>query len=406
MVVTYTKIPTYDILKDEWSETDFATQKDFALWMDTVWNDECEYHFTDEAHAAFKEKANHFDQNGCYTFHPVGSKERKQFWRTEGIKCVRGVIYKQGEISWYLPRDYYFFLNYCRFANKEKGDIDTFPDLRDIQYHLSLYEKRAEAHHLHSILVKKRQMASSLFHCAKILNKFWFDRNAINKIFASDERFINIEDGIWKFLIKYKEFLNDHTDWTRECQPDQEFSWMQRKEIKVNGRKTYKGRMSVISGISLKLKATNGVGGACAYGFHEEAGIAPKLHETYGYFRPATEAGIYTTGMFIAAGSVGDLKQCEPLRKYIFAPKGNRFLHVINTWVDKNRVPTETGLYIPEHWGMQGFIDKNGNSDKVGAFEHLRQFQLEMKSNPDVSPQDYQLEISQHPIYLRDAFAE
>jgi hypothetical protein len=83
-------------------------------------------------------------------------------------KCVRGVIYKQGDKQWYLPRDYYFFLNYCQFANKEKADIDTFPDIRDIQYHLSLYEKRAEAHHLHSILTKKRQMASSLLHCAKI----------------------------------------------------------------------------------------------------------------------------------------------------------------------------------------------------------------------------------------------
>jgi hypothetical protein len=405
MIVPFQGIPTYDIDSKVWSETDFDIQEDLAVFLDSVWNDECDYKFTDEAVEAFREKAIHFEKHKCYTFHPGGSKERKEFWRTEGKKCVRGVIYKQGNTLWYLTRDYYFFLNFCQFANKEKGDIDTFPDIRDIQYHLSLYEKRAEAHHLHSILTKKRQMASSLLHCAKIINKYWFDRNAINKLFASDEKFLNIKDGIWKFLIKYKDFLNQNTDWKRDNQPDQEFSWMQRKEIRTkDGQKLYKGRMSVISGISLKINATNGVGGACAYGYHEEGGIAPKLDATYGFFKPAVEAGIYTTGMFIAAGSVGDLKQCRPLKKYMFAPRSNGFLPVKNTWVNKNRVPTDTGLYIPEHWGMPGFIDKNGNSKVMEAFEFLTKKYESMRNNPEISPEDYQLEVSQHPIYLDDAF--
>jgi hypothetical protein len=30
--------------------------------------------------------------------------------------------------------------------------------------------------------------------------------------------------------------------------------------------------------------------------------------------RPAMRSGMITTGMFIAAGSVGDLSQCEPLK--------------------------------------------------------------------------------------------
>lgn len=403
MFVPHKQIPTYDCATEQWSYTDFETQHEFGQFLDSLWSDECDYGF-DEDSLMFNEKAKFFERHRYYTNLPKKSLDRKQFWKTEGEKSVRGVIIKGRKRTWYLTRCYYFMLNYCRIANKEKGDDDTFMDVRDIQYHLALYEKRAEVWHKHAILTKKRQMASSLYHCAKLVNKYWFDRNAVNKIFASDATFINREDGIWKFLDKYKEFLNEHTDWYRNNLPDEEFSWMQRIEVKENGRKTYKGRKSVLSGITLKQSATKGVGGAAAYGFHEEAGIAPKLDTTYGYFRPAVEAGIYTTGMFIAAGSVGDLKQCEPLKRYMYAPTSNNFLAVKSTWVTKDRVPTEVGLYIPEHWGMPGFIDEYGNSLVQEAFEYLSKKYDKMKNDSKVSGADYQLEVSQHPIYLADAF--
>lgn len=78
-------------------------------------------------------------------------------------------------------------------------------------------------------------MASSLIHCGKLINKYWFDRNTVSKVFASDNTFINTEDGIWKFFNKYRDFLNEHTDWYRNNLPDEEFSWMQRVEKKLMG---------------------------------------------------------------------------------------------------------------------------------------------------------------------------
>lgn len=403
MLVPFKQIPTLDCVTEEWTYTDFDTQEHFAEYLDSLWSDECDYKF-DQDSLYFNEKARFFEEKGFYTDLPRKSRERKEFWKAEGQKCVRGIIVKGRNREWYLTRDYYFVLNYGRIANKEKADKDTFPDVRDIQYHLSLYEKRAEAHHKHSILTKKRQMMSSLLHCAKLINKYWFDRNSVNKVFASDNTFINTEKGIWKFFNKYRDFLNEYTDWYRPNLPDEEFAWQQRAEVKVNGRKIYKGRKSTLSGHSLKTSPFNGVGGATAYGYHEEAGIAPKLDTTYGAFRPATESGIYTTGMFIAAGSVGDLKDCIPLKAYMYAPTSNRFLAVNSTWVTKDRVPTLVGCYIPEHWGMPGFIDEYGNSKVEEAYEYLKKFHEEIKNDPKVSRSDYQLEISQHPIFLDDAF--
>jgi hypothetical protein len=403
MFVPFKQIPTFDCATETWTYTDFSSQEAFAEFLDDKWSDECDYKF-DEDSLWFNEKGRFFDEHGYYTDLPRKSRERKEFWTLEGEKSVRGVIVKGKKTEWYLTRDYYFVLNYGRIANKEKDNKDTFPDVRDIQYHLSLYEKRAEVHHRHAILTKKRQMMSSLLHCAKVINKYWFDKNSVCKIFASDASFINIEKGIWKFFNKYRDFLNEHTDWYRPNLPDEEFAWQQRWEVKVNGRKMYKGRMSTLSGHSLKTSPFNGVGGATSYGYHEEAGIAPKLNTTYGAFRPATESGIHTTGMFIAAGSVGDLKDCIPLKDYMYAPTSNRFLAVNSTWVTKDRVPTLVGCYIPEHWGMPGYIDEYGNSKIEEAYEYLKKFHAQIKDDPKVSRSDYQLEISQHPIFLDDAF--
>ena len=75
--------------------------------------------------------------------------------------------------------------------------------------------------------------------------------------------------------------------------------------------------------MSFEKDPTNGVGGPCKYFFHEEAGIAPKMDTTFEYIRPAMKSGFMTTGMFIAAGSVGDLSQCEPLKKMIIRPEAN-----------------------------------------------------------------------------------
>ena len=74
----------------------------------------------------------------------------------------------------------------------------------------------------------------------------------------------------------------------------------------------------MITGMSFEQSPTKGVGGPCTLFFYEEAGIAPTMDLTYQYIRPAMQAGEITTGMFIAAGSVGDLKDCNPLKRFYF----------------------------------------------------------------------------------------
>ena len=159
-----------------------------------------------------------------------------------------------------------------------------------------------------------------------------------------------------------KHFLNEHTAWYRPCTPEKVLLWEQKIEVRINNRKTNKGLMSKIQGASFEKNATTGVGGPCTYFFHEEAGIAPKMDQTYEYIRPAMTSGMMTTGMFIAAGSVGDLDQCNPLKEFILNPQANDIYAVETDLMDDKGTIGIAGLFIPEQWSMPPHIDKYGNS--------------------------------------------
>jgi len=211
------------------------------------------------------------------------------------------------------------------------------------------------------------------------------------------------EKGSWKFLDEYKNFLNEHTAWYRPSEPDKVGAWMQRIKVRINNRDTYKGLKSGISSYSFEKDPTNGVGGPVTYFFHEEAGIAPKMNDTYGFMKPALKSGHIITGQFIAAGSVGDLDQCEPMKDYILNPEENGFYGVQSNLIDSDGTISTIGLFIPEQWSMPPYIDNYGNSKVEEALEALEIEFTKMKK--EMEPAAYQLTVSQQPRNIEEAFA-
>ena len=267
---------------------------------------------------------------------------------------------------------------------------------------MALYELLAELNYKHSAILKKRQIASSYFHMGKVINTYWFEEGSTCKIGASLKDYIN-DKGSWKFLDEYKDFLNEHTAWYRPSNPEKVLLWQQQIEVRVGNRKTSKGLKSKIQGASFEKNATTGVGGPTTYFFHEEAGIAPKMMDTYEYLRPAMSSGMVTTGMFIAAGSVGDLDQCEPLKEMILNPTSNDIYAVETNLMDADGTIGLAGLFIPEQWSMPPYIDKYGNSLIEEALEAIKLERATWKK--DLNPEQYQLRISQKPTNIAEAFA-
>ena len=397
----YQHIPTYE--DGNWSHTDFDSRKEFYDFVKSIFKEPGKYEF-DDLSLMFNEQARIFNKNSIYCIAPAGTKDFIKYWDTEKEKCRKGVIYKSGTNTWYISRDYYMWLNFLPIFNKETQKFG-FADVRDAQYHMALYEILAELDYKHCAILKKRQIASSYFHSAKLINQIWFEEGVTLKMGASLKDYVN-EKGTWKFLEEYEAFLNKHTAWYRPMNPQKAMFWQQKIEIVnfIGGqkRKSEIGLKGVIQAMSFEKSPTTGVGGPTKFFFHEEAGIAPRMNETYEYLRPALRSGMITTGTFIAAGSVGDLSQCDPLKKLILNSEANDIYSVDSDLIDDKGTLGKTGLFIPEQWSMPPYVDKYGNSQVEEALKALdEQF---AKWKKELDPQEYQLRISQHPRNIKEAF--
>jgi hypothetical protein len=391
-------IPTYT--NGVWSTTEFQTREDFRDFLLPLFKEPGQYNF-DEESLIFNAEGRKFQKQGYYCVAPVKSKDFIAYWDDQKNKCRKGIIVHSGDNTWYLTRDYYMWLNFLPIYDKEEKRFD-FAKVRDAQYHMALYEILGELHYKHAVILKKRQIASSYFHMAKLLNQYWFEEGAVLKIGASLKDYIN-EKGSWKFLDEYKNFLNQHTAWYRPAEPEKVGAWQQRIKVRINNRDTYRGLKSTISSYSFEKDPTNGVGGPVTYFFHEEAGIAPKMNDTYGFMKPALKSGHIITGQFIAAGSVGDLDQCDPLKEYVLHPDENGFYSVESNLIDSDGTVGRTGLFIPEQWSMPPYIDLYGNSKVEEALAALEEEFARMKK--EMEPAAYQLTVSQQPRNIEEAFA-
>jgi hypothetical protein len=391
-------IPTYE--KGLWTTTEFDSDIEFREYLESIFKEPGKYDFTKIA-LEFNQQARTFNKDGFYINAPFRSKDFTAYWEDQKNKCRVGVIYKDEGKAWYLTRDYYMWLNFLPIFDKEEKHYG-FAKVRDAQYHMALYEVISELNNQHVAILKKRQIASSYFHMGKIINQYWFEEGSICKIGASLKDYIN-DKGSWKFLEEYKTFLNEHTAWYRPSNPEKVLLWQQQIEVKVNNRKTSRGLKSKIQGASFEKNATTGVGGPCTYFFHEEAGIAKNMMQTYEYLRPAMSSGMMTTGQFIAAGSVGDLEQCGPLKDMILNPGANDIYAVETNLMDADGTIGMAGLFIPEQWSMPPYIDDYGNSQVEEAIEAIN-IERDRWRN-ELSGEQFQLRISQKPLNIAEAFA-
>jgi hypothetical protein len=383
----------------KWDYEGFKNKEDLKNFVKPLFREPGYYNFN-EISLLFNEQARNFNRDGFYSETPKNTKDYLKYWDDQKSKCRKGVIFRDDRETWYIPRDYYMWLNFLPIFDKEEQKFG-FAKVRDGQYHMALYETLAELHYKHCSILKKRQFASSYYHAGKLINQLWFEEGVTLKIGANLKDYIN-EKGTWRFFNEYAAFLNEHTAWYRPMNPNKVLMWQQKIEVRKNNKKAEVGLKGTLQGMSFEKDATTGVGGPVKYFFHEEAGIAPKMDQTYGYMRPALKAGMVTTGMFIAAGSVGDLDQCDPLKELTLFPDRNDIYSVETNLIDDKGTIGRSGLFIPEQWSMLPYIDQYGNSQVEQALEALNEQFAKWKK--ELPPDQYQLRVSQNPRNIKEAF--
>lgn len=390
-------VPTWD--NGTWTTTEFKTRQEFIDFLLPLFKEPGKYEF-DETVNVFNEQAIKYNTVGYYCGFKEGSKDFRSYWNNEKAKCRQGVIYKNGDKTWFLPREYYMWINFMPINDKIAKRF-AFPQVWDTQYHMALYELLAELHYKHVAILKKRQIASSYYHCAKLINMIWFEETPVLKMGSSLKDKIN-EKGSWKFLTEYKSFLDQKTAWYRPMNPGKIGMWQQQIEEEINGRPTIIGGKGTIQAVTFDQDPTAGVGGPCSIFFYEEAGIAPTMDQTKEYLLPALQMGDITTGIFIAAGSVGELDDCGPLKRMIEHPEDNDIYAVESNLLDDKGTIGKIGLFIPEQWSMPPYIDEFGNSKVEEALAALNESRVRLKKT--LEPEIYQLRISQRPRNVAEAF--
>jgi len=158
-------IPTWE--NDTWFTTRFETRENFRDFVLTLFKEPGKYNF-DATIDQFNAQARHFRTYGFFTAAAENTKDYIKYWDDQKLKSRIGCIFKSGSETWYLPRDYYQWLNTLPIFDKLQGKFD-FPQVWDTQYHIALYECLAELHYRHVVGLKKRQIAWEQPHSEPVL---------------------------------------------------------------------------------------------------------------------------------------------------------------------------------------------------------------------------------------------
>lgn len=402
----YILIPTYDRNTNKWTSTSFDTKQEFTKFVEEQFKHPGEYNlkFTSD----WRQASNTFLEKGTYTKEIPRSRKWIEFWDFEKEKSLYGCIIN----GFYIPEDYYWYLNYTMIDNMQEGK-QTFPEMFDSDYHYFLYLKLCQLYGLFDVTVKKRRWGLSLKNAARVTRLFVHKKNSLCKIIGYNDDHVS---STWDIMKANLNFINEHTAWYRNT-VGQGYEIENKREVKVGNRKLYKGKLSKVKGVITKQSPTKGVGGkGSTLNFIEEAGVNPTVDKTFAYIVPTVKIGGVVTADLSIAGSVGELKEAEAIKKLFLNPKQYGFLSVTNLWPGATK-ETTTGFFVPTYWNYISveidedgraisdpvrYYDEDGNSDCDGALKDLLNKRIRAKQK---SHEDYQREISQNPINPEEPFA-
>ena len=412
----YKEVPTFE--NDKWSYTAFDTKKQWIDFLKERFIIPGKYRLKETYR--WQQMGNNFLSSKEYSSFPKNSEGYNKFWRKEGIKCDRGIIYKLkdkwGEDqTYYVTGYYYFYLNFCPITVKHDKNTEKFAEIWDLDYHSFLYLERAFEEGKYAACNKRRQTGWSYKMAAIVMCDMWFKTKQIIKAFACGLKYL---EDLWKMMTVYRNHLKTHTGWIRPFGKDarKELKWHMIWKAQEGGKDIEIGRDNDVQGINTRESSERLVGGRNTLIVSEESGVDPELLKNMGYIDASIKQGEIVTGKFICGGSVGELNNCKGLRTITFNPSDYGFLSV----PDLENPLMERVLFIPVQWnyihpiyddsdkadvpipiGFKKCYDEDGNSDVDLALSLIKETRdKKAKQSHEVLT----LYCSQNPITLEELY--
>lgn len=403
--IVYKSITTYNSNKKTITFTEF-TKEEYIIFLKKQIKVPGEYNLNSDTDFFYNQQTE-FIKNKSYCNYDEDNKKYGEYWDNEKYKILNGlIIIDSNSNEYYITGNHYFYLNFLQIPNKVENNF-TPPKFWDTDMWYFQNIDLAYELGLDIVGVKKRQCGISLKNASICIKNCYFSNGTINKILAWDKTYV---ENTWsQILDEYKNFLNENTAWIRNFLPDKPLDWKQQIESVDNGKKVYIGNKSIIKGSSFKNNPSKSVGGGVTLAVIEEPGIAPNLDKLLGFLKPATKAGHKKTGMTIIMGSVGNLKDCEPLKKLVTKPNNLEYLTFNSD--ESLSSNNQHGLFIPVYYSLEYYKDAEGNI-KPGIDKHGNSLIEESKFGETLyrenlkkeNLEEYNKYITQNPFTLEEAF--
>jgi hypothetical protein len=407
----------------------------------------------------FRSEAIKFDTSQQYCTDPKGTPAWKEYWDEQLRRCKEG--YQIGEHK--ITEHHYEYLNFTQIKiveQSEDGDEDTAtakkktkaPDFWDGDYdyywsieiaknglftkyalatsqlekevykELPLEQQKEDKQRVlrrlnlkviphpdfldggnHIIIGKSRRKGYSYKNAAICANTYNTIRESLTLIGAFDKKYL-YPKGTMGMASAYLSFLNKHTAWgkAREYVDKQEHKKASFEERR-DGISIEAGYQSEIIALTFKDNPDAARGKDPLYVLLEEAGAFPNLKAAYNATKPGLEAGRYITGQILIFGTGGDMESgTVDFAQMFYNPIEYGLMPFLNIW-DENAEGTYCGFFHPVYLNMEGFYDRQGNSDIEAA--KLHELSVRQKLiNASTSSTTLQTRVQEHPMCPAEAF--
>lgn len=331
----------------------------------------------------FRPAAVEFERTGRYISAPKGTKEYREYWKTQIERSIHGYETEDGD---YITGYFYFYLNFCRIivskrrkytdrkgVEREKEDrIASFPWFYD--YDRAYFDaiEEAELQGKHMVVLKKRGAGYSFKAAAMLIRNYYCLPNSKSYAIASEMEFLT-KDGLVTKAWEMMSFVDEHTGMGKKRQKIDQSVHKRASLIRKSsdGSEVEIGYKSEIMAISLKNDPQKARGKRGKLILWEEAGKFPNLKTAWQIARPSVENDDGTAfGLMIAYGTGGsEGSDYDGLKELFYEPKGYNALEIENIW-DDGSPDKPCGFFVPQYVNMStpaGYhvklTDENGNSN-------------------------------------------
>lgn len=273
----------------------------------------------------FRQPAIHYQKYGKFTNlypNPHPKSEYRKYWDEETRRCKEG--YVRGEDGEWVSGYYYWYLNYSPImqtiqleegGTRSERELD-FPLVWDSDYQFYHYVEQGEFDSEYGAVLKTRGRGYS-FKVASMLDRnFYLYKKSKGFAFASQTEFLT-KDAILNKAWDQMAFVDYTTPWSKLRQNKDTMTHKRASYKDAQGKE--KGYMSEIMEVTTKGDPEKGRGKRGKLLIHEEAGIYPRLLQTWNIARPSIEDGDFTFGYMIAFGTGG----CLTAGNKVWTNKGN-----------------------------------------------------------------------------------